>query len=70
MKAARGLAGDKQVLDVAFRAGIDLHTTVLIVQRGVNQDRILADIDAESLELEHHSRKMLFHRPGPMFRIQ
>ena len=50
VKAAGGLSGDEQILDVGFRVGVDLDAPVLIVEGWIDQHGILADVDAKPLE--------------------
>ena len=60
----------EQISHVGFRIRVDLHSAVLIMQRRENQHRILANVDIESLELQHHRREMFFHRPRALRRIE
>ena len=54
MHAAAHLPGDEQARNVAGCVGPQLHTAVLIVQRGVDQHWLLGDVNVEACELPHH----------------
>ncbi len=70
MQSAGGLSSHKEILHIGFRIRVDFHPAVLIVQRRIDQDRILADIDPEPFELQHHCWKMFLNRPRSMLGIQ
>ena len=46
-----------------------MQTAVLIVQRRIDQDRLLADIDAVLCEHTHHGRDALFNRARAVFEL-
>ena len=60
----------KEVFHGRFAVDVDLHSSVLIVQRRINQDRVFADIDAVPGILANHGGEMLVQRAFAMLRLE
>ena len=69
MDAAHDLASSKQVFHIRLAVCRDVQTAVLIVQRRIDQDRLLADIDAVLYKHPHHGRDALFNRARAVFQL-
>ena len=51
------LASDEQARYLGGAIGLQLHTTVLVVEGGVDQHRLLRDVYLEASKLAHHRRQ-------------
>src|SRR2546428_5727500 len=70
VQAAGGLAGHKEVAHAGLTVHVDLHAAVLAAERGVDQHRILRDVEPIALKLADHRREVLLQRAGPVLEIQ
>src|SRR3989454_11302308 len=70
VQAAGGLAGHKEVAHAGLAVHVDLHAAVLVVECGIDQDRILRDVEPIALELADHRREVLLQCPGSVFDVQ
>ena len=62
MDTAHDLARGEQVLHIRLAVRCNVQTAVLIVERGIDQDRLRADIDAVLCKHAHHRWNSLFDR--------
>ena len=61
MDTADSLTCYEEVLNVGcFTVYVDVKTAVLVVECGVNEDRLFSDVDAVLTEHSHHSGDSLF----------
>lgn len=69
MDAAHHLTGCKQIFNVRLAVGGDFYAAVLIVQGGIDQNRLLADVDAVLGKHPHHGGDALFNGPFAIFQL-
>ena len=62
MYAAHRFACYEQVADGGFTVAVDVDTAVLVVKRGVNENRLFPDVDAVFCEHAQHCRDSLLYR--------
>ena len=67
--ASHSLAGHIEVLHVGQALGVDLEAAVLIVEGGIDQDGLLADVDAVFAEHAHHGGNPLFNGALAVFQL-
>jgi hypothetical protein len=58
MDSAGSFASNVQPRDRRARVGVNCHAAILVVQRGVNKDRLAGEIDAKPLELPDHGGEL------------
>src|SRR5438128_1322622 len=63
-------ASDTEVAHAGLTVHVDLHAAVLVVERGIDQHRILRDVEPIALKLADHRREVLLQRAGPVREIQ
>jgi hypothetical protein len=58
MDSTGSFASDIQPGDRRARVGADCHAAILVVQGGIDKDRLVGKIDAKSLELPDHGGEL------------